>query len=1181
MRKITDFLVNKRNYILVIFIILTGVCFYLSQNVKINRDMAEYLPKTSETRIGMDIMDQEFKAVEESTLNLMFKDLKNSRDVYKYLNSLDDIKDIEQEEKDNYTLFKITVDGKADSLTSRKIYEEIMEKYENENMVASGDIADENKEILPIWIVALAIFCGLIILIIMCDSFVEPFLFLFAILLSVVMNKGTNIIFGTISSITNAIAAILQLALSMDYSIMLMNRYRQEKEKTTDKFLAMKRALYDSFKAISSSSVTTIVGLLALVFMSFTIGRDLGLVLAKGVLFSLVAVFSCLPALILMFDKLIIKTKKKSPNLKLNALGRFAYKMRYVGIALFLLIFTFSYIEKNKLDIRYSDSEFDEVSKVFNVNNQIAILYENKDEKKMSEYCEALEKDDNIDDVLCYSNTINEDLPFDKLNAKLEDLDSDAYIEDYLLKIIYYHYYNNQENNKINLNSLLTFIENDVYDNDSLNKNIDKKMKEDITRLSNFTSKSKITKKHTTKEIAQMFEIKESEVKDLLIYYNSLNNSKKLTLKEFVTFLNNYVLNSSYGKDITKSVKDNINYLIKFLDKDTLNKKMTSKQMAELFALNESDVENLYLLYLQNSKLEKITLKDLTNFIINDLLNDSKYQALFTEEEFANLKMISQFSNQEFINMQVDANTMSTIFNLPLDVVTSVYNYSQAHVLSPYEFVNITTQNEDFCSALGNNLKELNQLSLIMTSALNNTLYSYQDVSEILNIKEEQMQNIYVLYESKNTDLKITPREFINFLLANRDNENLKNIDFNNLKFLKTITDSVINNTKYNAKDMGNLLNIESSKMPLLYSLYEIEKENKKITLSYQEFITFLINDCLTNKEYSKNFNQEKINKIKTLNTIIEDSLNNKKYNKDELIKKLKVLSNTLDSNLIDLIYMDYGSVKEYDKNWTLTVEEFINYLNDDILKDNRFDDYLDQKKREDITKGKDTVNDAKELLKGKNYSRIVLNTKYPVESAETFKFIKNTKDMLKDSKTYIIGNSLVAYDISTTFQKELNLITILTICFIFVVVAITFKSVLIPGILVFLIQTAVFLTMMIMAFEGGTVYFISLLIVQSILMGATIDYAILYTTYYIESRKQMNVKASLINAYNKSINTILTSSLILMLVTLVVGYFSSAITAKICITISQGTLCSTLLILFILPELIAVIDKLIVKKNK
>ena len=185
----------------------------------------------------------------------------------------------------------------------------------------------------------------MVILIIMSKSWVEPWLFLFSILLAVVMNKGTNIIFPNVSHITDAISAILQMALSMDYAIMLSTRYRQEKAKPDhpDKKTAMRHAMRYSFGAISSSSVTTVVGLIVLVLMSFTIGRDMGLVLSKGVILSLVSIFTSLPALLLMFDKLIEKTAKKTLTLKMDWFGRQSFNFHKFALPVFLLVFIGSF----------------------------------------------------------------------------------------------------------------------------------------------------------------------------------------------------------------------------------------------------------------------------------------------------------------------------------------------------------------------------------------------------------------------------------------------------------------------------------------------------------------------------------------------------------------------------------------------------------------------------------------------------------------------------------------------------------------------------------------------------------------------------------------------------------------------------------------------------------------------
>ena len=363
-----------------------------------------------------------------------------------------------------------------------------MEKYKSYEIYASGDIALDNTDILPLWIPVTAISCAVVILIIMCESYVEPFLFLVAIFMAVILNSGTNIMFNSVSNITNSISAILQMALSMDYSIMLMNRFRQEKQKEKDKVKAMKNALYNAFKSISSSSITTIVGLITLVFMSFTIGADLGLVLAKGVLFSLITIFFVLPTLILIFDKLITKTKKKSFNFKLNKLGNLSHKLRYPLNILFVLIFVGSYFLKGNLQISYTFSQVDEISKVFGKSNQIAVVYKNENEEKIGKLLNELEQNNKIKSVLGYSNTINEKLPYNELNKKLQDFNSDVNIDDYLLKIIYYKYYNKDENNKMTFEQLIDFIESN-YNNENINDMINSDIKNNINKLKYFVKK--------------------------------------------------------------------------------------------------------------------------------------------------------------------------------------------------------------------------------------------------------------------------------------------------------------------------------------------------------------------------------------------------------------------------------------------------------------------------------------------------------------------------------------------------------------------------------------------------------------------------------------------------------------------------------------------------------------------
>ena len=167
-------------------------------------------------------------------------------------------------------------------------------------------------------------------------------------------------------------------------------------------------------------------------------------------------------------------------------------------------------------------------------------------------------------------------------------------------------------------------------------------------------------------------------------------------------------------------------------------------------------------------------------------------------------------------------------------------------------------------------------------------------------------------------------------------------------------------------------------------------------------------------------------------------------------------------------------------------------------------------------------------------------------------------------------------------FRSELLFITLLTAIAIFLVVLVTFRSFIVPLILVMLVQCGVFLTVAVVGWQGYSIYYLALLVVQCILMGATIDYGILLTTYYREKRESMGIRDSIKAAYDGSIHTILTSGLIMVIVcALVAPTFGEPTVSQICSTISIGAFCAIMLIVFVLPGVLATLDKLVCRKNK
>lgn len=1351
MRKVTDFIVKARYVFLTLFVILAIFSLYLGTKVNINEDIMKYLPETSEIKIGKDIMDEEFIEQDSSVLNVMFKGLSDTEkeDTLKKLESINGVSSVlyentDEYNRDKYTLYVLNVDDYDHSKTAENVYNEVNEMKPE---AMSGSIYSEWKPVLQIWIVVVAIAMAMIILTILSESYIEPWLYLISIGVAVFINKGTNIIFPSVSNITDSIVAILQLALSMDYSIMLSNRYRQEREKEKDKTKAMKNALYNSFKAISSSSITTVVGLLALVFMSFTIGRDLGLVLAKGVVLSLVSIFFCLPGLLVLCDKLIMNSKKKTINFNLKGLGKYSYKTRWVQLVFIIASFIAAYILKGNIGILYTGTQQDEVGKHFPSTNQIAIIYENKYDEIITKYCKSIEDDEKVNQVLCYGNTINEKLAYNELNQKFKDLGQDTEIDDYLIKIIYYNYYNKNTKDSMTLSEFTKFIKSDVYSNEKVSESIDDNIKENMDLLENFATKDNVNQKRTANKIANILDMNESDANDLLIYYNSKHLDTKMSIKDFVNFMINEVrVDPNYGSSVDANTLASLKQLQPFINTNTINKQMTSNEIANTFGIDKSLVDQLFLFYrtTQDSK-STMTINEFANVALN-MSNQDAYKDMFDESTIKSLNMLSTLSSEQIITNELDVSSMKTSLNnlgLSLDdntmsllyiyytgyntnskltlngfanvalnmaeqdayksyfsedtkkslqtIVTlnSYYdtvlpntnlysmfgidaetgaklNYaitgdlSGSYNMTPLQFVNTLLQTPEINSELNSN--QISQLSTALyvmsnitttysvdelTNALQenktivsvvygvydyqngnlknisvrnlinflyenksnpflsdklstastmldltykivnntNTRYTYKEMAALIEQNESTVKNIYGVADYSGLTTTMNPLEFVNLILNNKDNELLKgkidNSTISTLNLVKKVMESTLNNTKYNATDLAKLLGSDKDTLSLVLSLYNSRYIKANSTISLIDFTNFIISDVIPNPTYSSKIDNESKDKLNTVNAIMNNTLNGTKYNSLDLYNVLNKLSDGLDYNLIDIVYTYYGSKNNYDDSWKLTVEEIVNYLNNDLLKDEKYSSFLDADMTKTIKDAKNTIDDAKKLLVSDKYSRAIINSKYGAEDKDTFKFIQNALDTVGENDgVYVVGESPMALEMSQSFNGELNYITILTMIFIFVVVAITFKDLLVPLILVLMIQCAVYVTMAVLSITGSSVYFIALLIVQAILMGATIDYAIVYTTYYKEMRETMGVRDSLVNAYNKSIHTILSSSSILIIVTLVVASFSEAIPAMICKTVSEGTFCSVILILFVLPGVLAAFDKLICRKE-
>ncbi len=372
-------IVRHREKIMKIFLMLAVICAFCIPFIKVNYDLTAYLPDDMESKKAINIMEEEFGY--PGTARIMIENV-TPYEAQLYQEMLENVDGVDMVSwigsdiymsgefidiagqtdyyKDNCAVMDVTfTEGDTSELTGAALDEINAVLGEKGHY---GGPAVENKslqETLNVQIAIITAIAIVLIFLILCattDSWAEPFLFLIVMGVAIVINMGSNILRGEISFISNSVAAVLQLAISIDYSIFLLHTFMREKEKEPDKEKAMANAIRHAAVSVLSSGMTTFVGFMALFFMHFLIGQDLGFVLGKSIISSIVTVLLFMPALILRFDALIARTQHKiiMPSFKRTSAA--VFKLRYVVVVFIAIVFLPTYLMQNSNVNTYGNS---------------------------------------------------------------------------------------------------------------------------------------------------------------------------------------------------------------------------------------------------------------------------------------------------------------------------------------------------------------------------------------------------------------------------------------------------------------------------------------------------------------------------------------------------------------------------------------------------------------------------------------------------------------------------------------------------------------------------------------------------------------------------------------------------------------------------------------------------------
>ncbi len=850
---------------------------------------------------------------------------------------------------------------------------------------------------------ALGVTLLFVVLLIMSSSVMEVLLFMVTVGYAVVINMGTNALLPSVSMLTNTLTSVLQMVLSMDYSIILMNRFRQEKQKGKLPAAAMETAVGHASASILSSAFTTIVSLLMLCFIKMKIGADLGIVLAKGVAISLICNFTVLPSLILWGDRGVEATRKKVPVLPAAPLARFQEGFRIPVAILFLAVSVGFFLLQRRTPLTFSPQWNSTATDAHIQGNALMLLYANEEEDAIPALLDQIGTDPMVRQTVSYPSLVRRPRTIEELLSLADGLTEEPLpeIPEDLLQLVYYAQTHPRRTERMSMQELQEtaeelsargLIPEGRFNPEQLMKSLTPK------------APKKMPVPHKQEEtVAQ----EETVIPDTTA-----------VVPEPVTVI-------SVSEEVSPEQEE------KPFTYEQATRSYTAEGMAAFTGQETGQVNTLY--RLAGRRRGTMTPKEFVSFVQKDILPKRLYAAFIPK--------------------------------------------GTAERLAAFE----------------------------------------KDLDAVIAAGPEPLPG------ETGTDASPVAEE---------------------------IADAPVNETRPEKETEADASPVAEENADALSeapaSVIEPEPE-------------------LTPQE-----------------VLMDMALSGNRYPASELYAALSAAGIPVSREEMDLLYLYFGARKDFDPQTAIAPGTLLDYLADTLLVDPAVAGMVPDSTRTLVLQAREQLLSQVGMLRGKNYSAAAILSDYEPESEPTFDYVLRVRaaaDETLEKPHYWIGESQMYKELKDGFPREVLLLTLLTALSIFLIVALTFRSILVPFPLVLAVLAGVWANIWASGLGGNTLYYLAYLIVQGILMGATIDYSILFTSYYLNARKTADRKSALEAAYKGSSHSILTSGLILAIVPYVMSVsISDAMIAAILSSLAIGAAAILVIILFLLPGVLAAIDPILRK---
>ncbi len=1071
MEKIIRFFVKVR-YVIFALVILSMLAGCLTIT-RIQRETSTdpYYPETAGYHDGESILKEQLPedVWRYTNIRCMFQKLPEEyRDRRKEeMERLPNVKSVNYEKEDtaynkgDYCLYEVVVPFEADSKEVKKVVKRLQRDYGNDPVTKlTLEVEGKQEEMGTPWLIFVGVGFLIILLIILCRSYVEVGIVLLSLGIMTFLQVAGNGLLGALTPNTLYLSAGMMALIGLPATL-----YFLEKFDVKERMIFAKGEMNDwltagirrSFPGIAMIFILLLTAGLALMFMSEEVGKEMGLNMIKGGIVLLVVLYGLLPSLVNWCYSLFFITAKPAPRLSLGKWGKVLYKGRYVALGILTVTLIAGWFGKERVQTSLLLKEKNEtINKIFEPENTVQVLYDNDVEDKVNTVLDDYAQREKVKTITSYHTTLGKAYTASELQQQLKELhvsDVEGLSLNADLIRMMYNYHFSQDSGTCTVGDFFRVMADDIFQNKNFAHRVDAvKASENKERYLALSNETQLSTPRDVRWMAYFTNMKVKKCAKVYLYYmfdNEAVTAGALTLPEFARFLvEDYPKLTEFSSLFDNDSIKRIQAVRSFTDEKYLKTGQPYTTMASSLGITEEVTQKLYIQsYKKNPS--RYRFKDLQILLQRMNQGGNPYQDVLNTEKIGEYR---GYTDPAKYTAKLSPGQLASMFGLPTKAVTELYfremkekqekkqaknpatpapteapdsvGEAQASAapavnpdvalrkkaakkkMSPLKFSQYFRKHAKDYSETASYLTtekdgEILKIQKKMKMVLSKKTYDYQEAAKLYEMDAEDMKSIYGYYEVVVNKRTLTVKEVMDKILKDeaKGRELVGDKNYEQLKDCKELADISLKKVIYDVPAMAKLVDMDEDQVRQLYYIHGYKKQDTGgWMMSPRDFVRYVRKEAIQGKRIPISLSKSKKKKLRNLDIMISTIIAKDAYGPEEMTELLADYTDQFGPDTVKLFYYYYNSKYNNDTSKTLSLMEFMDVVAEEAIHDPIFTGLLGAEDESKITKIKEELGEQALRMKGVDYSLATIRTNLEAATPETMAYMQVLNEGLREN---------------------------------------------------------------------------------------------------------------------------------------------------------------------------------------